>query len=253
MKRFLPLALCLAFLPLMPIQEAEAITFTFSDKTKKVAPFFEFRGDYDLPFNINLSGGVGFAPDLSSFVVPLTGNDALGSDLSSRIAQLISYDMLLDLDANLGYNFSLIGTDIGLNVILTPYAGYRHMFTFTGQLNDSNATTNTQSQGVNYGAKLKIGLPLGFSGYGYAGATTLFGGSFEKGGDSQPLNTNNMTLPDFGAGVAWNLPFFNLAHVYAGYRGFFLPNDLRLSANLTNGSSLINGVSAGFSVLFFGI
>ncbi|MGE3728542.1 MAG: hypothetical protein AB7I41_23530 [Candidatus Sericytochromatia bacterium] len=253
----LTLALAAASFALAP--QAEAITITYSDKTQRVAPYFDFRGDYDLPFNLNVSGSLGFTPDLSSFVPPLavsSGNT--GSDLLSQAIASIKWDTLFDLQLNAGYNLQLLGLDIGIGKIsttVTPYLGYRHMFTSTGSLTSALTATPTNSQlmGVNYGAKLKLGLPLGFSGYGYVGASTLLGGSIDQGSGATPINTKNMTLPEFGLGAAWNLPIFNLASIYLGYRGFFLPSDLRLNSSLDNGTSLVHGLNGGINVLFFGI
>ncbi|MBT9548638.1 MAG: hypothetical protein IV090_24805 [Candidatus Sericytochromatia bacterium] len=244
-----------AMATLGPVPQAEAVTITYSDKTQRIAPYFDFRGDYDLPFNLNVSGALGFTPDLSSFVPPLavsTGSG--GSDLLSQAIASIKWDTLFDLQLNAGYNFQLLGLDLGIGKIsttLTPYAGYRHMFTSTGSL--TATPTNSQLMGMNYGAKLKLGLPLGFSGYGYVGASTLFGGSIDQGSGATPINTKNMTLPEFGLGAAWNLPIFNLASVYLGYRGFFLPSDLRLSNSLDNGTSMVHGLNGGINILFFGI
>lgn len=234
---------------------AEAITITYSDKTQRVAPYFDFRGDYDLPFNLNVSGGLGFTPDLSSFVPPLAvSSGSGGSDLLSQAIASIKWDVLFDLQLNAGYNFQLLALDLGigkLSTTVTPYLGYRHMFTTTGSLTSS--PTNSQLMGMNYGGKVKVGLPLGFSGYGYVGASTLFGGSIDQGSGSTAINTKGMTLPEFGLGAAWNLPVFNLASVYLGYRGFFLPSDLRLSNSLDNGTSLVHGLNGGINILFFGI
>jgi hypothetical protein len=250
--------LCLGVLlasSLWIMPKAEAVTFTYSDKTQRIAPYFDFRGDYDLPFNLNISGSLGFTTDLASFVPPLavsTGSG--GSDLLSQAISNLKWDALVDLQLNAGYNFQLLGLDLGigkLTTTLTPYAGYRHMFTSTGSI--TAAPTNSQLMGLNYGAKVKVGLPLGFTGYGFLGASTLMGGSLDQGGGAVAIDTKGMTLPEFGFGAAWNLPIFNLASVYLGYRGFFLPSDLRLSASLDNGTSLVHGLSAGFNILFFGI
>lgn len=234
---------------------AEAITFTYSEKTQRVAPYFEFKGEYDLPFNLNLSGHLGFAPDLSSFVTPIAQTSGTSnSDLASQIANLIRWDTMLDLNLNVGYNFRVLDVPLGIGNVTTsliPYVGYRHMWTFTGNLN--NSSTNTQTAGLNYGLRLGVGLPLGFSAYAFGGASSLLGGSFEQGGTSQALNPNGMVLPRYGVGAAWNMPFLNMASVYAGYTGFFLPQDLRLSPTYTNGSALVHGLSAGFNILFFGI
>ncbi|PIQ28386.1 hypothetical protein COW36_03850 [bacterium (Candidatus Blackallbacteria) CG17_big_fil_post_rev_8_21_14_2_50_48_46] len=236
--------------------QAQALTFTYSDKTQRVAPYFDFRGDYDLPFNLNIAGSLGFTNDLSSFVSPLSpgSGNAAGSDLLSQALSQIKWDALTDLQLNLGYNFNFVNLDLGIGKVaatVTPYLGYRHMFTSTGSL--SASPTNSQLMGVNYGARLKIGLPLGFSGYGYLAASSLLSGSLDQGSGGTPIQTNGMVLPEFGAGAAWHLPILDLASIYLGYRGFFLPNDLRLSSSFTNGSSLVHGVSAGVNVLFFGI
>lgn len=241
-------------LGLLTVQKAEAITFTYSERTKEVSPFIELKGDYDLPFNINLAGGVGLAPNLSGFVLPVEESQVNNSDPLSQIKSLISWDVLADVNANLGYNFNLFDVNMGvgnLTGVITPYAGYRHMFTFTGQLDNENV--NTQTQGINYGGKFKVGLPLGFSGYGFVEGTSLIGGTFERGSDSQPIQTNGMILPSFGAGVAWKLPVVNLANIYLGYKGFYLPRDLRIAPNYSPNTELVHGISAGFNVLFFGV
>jgi hypothetical protein len=96
-------------------------------------------------------------------------------------------------------------------------------------------------------------LPLGFSGFAYAEASTLLGGTYSLGGESQSLATNNTTLPSYGVGVNWSLPVLNMASVYAGYRGFFLPADLRQGPVLSGDLELVHGVSIGASLLWFGI
>lgn len=260
MKKLLAcLALSCLILPLTQlVQPVQAITITYSDKTQKVAPYFDFRGNYDLPFNLNINGYLGFAPDLSSFVSPIPGTSGSSAsssgDLAAQIAQYVKWDSMLDLNLNLGYNVQLFDLDALIGHIsgkITPYAGYRHLFTFTGNLNNEN--TNTQAQGVHYGARFNLGLPLGFSGFAYAEASTLFGGSFERAGASQALQANSLTLPGYGLGVNWALPFVNLASAYIGYKGFFLPADLRHDANLDSGIELVHGLSIGANILFFGI
>ncbi|MEZ0368739.1 MAG: hypothetical protein ACAI44_06555 [Candidatus Sericytochromatia bacterium] len=250
MKRRITSLLALSCLLLPLAAPASAFTLTYSDKTQKVAPFFDFRGSYDLPFNLNVNGYVGIAPDLSSFISPLPASSSSGSDLASQISQYVKWDSMADLNLNLGYRFQLFDV-IGLSGSLMPYLGYRHMFTFTGAFNGTN--TNTQAQGAHYGARFTLGLPLGFTGFAYAEASSLFGGSFEQGGTSSALQTNGVTLPGYGLGVNWQLPFLNLASAYAGYRGFFLPTDLRLDNNLDSGITLVHGLSLGFNVLFFGV
>lgn len=238
----------------LPLQQAQALTVTYSDKTQRIAPYFDFRGDYDLPFNLNLSGSLGITPDLASFVPPLVSSGNAGADPLSQILGRLKWDTLADLQLNAGYNLNLFSLDLGLGKLsttLTPYLGYRHMFTSTGGL--STSPTNSQLMGINYGARVRVGLPLGFSGYGYVGASSLVGGSIDQGSGSQPINTQGLVLPEFGAGASWHLPIIDLASVYLGYRGFFLPADLRLSNSLSNGSVLVHGLSAGVNVLFFGI
>ncbi len=241
---------------LLSFQRAEALTLTYSDKTQRVAPYFDFRGDYDLPFNLNLSGSLGLTPDLASFVPPVSGvaGGNVGADLISQALANLKYDVLADLQLNGGYNFRLLDLNLGigqLSTSLIPYVGYRQMWTWSGGLTTTSGSS--QLNGINYGAKVKVGLPLGFSGYAYAGASTLLGGSQERGGDRQTLNTGGMMLPEFGAGAAWNLPLVNLASVYLGYRGWYLPADLRLNTDFKQGSLLVHGVSLGFNVLFFGV
>lgn len=252
MKR-LALAFALS-LPLLSLATpSQAITLTYSDKTQKVAPYFDFRGSYDLPFNLNVNGYVALAPDLSSFVTPELSNSTAtsNSDIASQIGAMIKWDTLADVNLNLGYKFALFDV-LGFNASITPYLGYRQFWTFTGNAN--NQSTNTSAQGAHYGGRFNLGLPLGFSAFAYAEASTLFAGSIETGGVSQPIVTNNLTLPGFGLGLNWQLPFVNLASAYVGYKGFFLPTDLRHSdTTFNNGISLVNGISFGFNVLFFGI
>jgi hypothetical protein len=252
MKRLL-FALALS-LPLLSLAApSQAITITYSDKTQKVAPYFDFRGNYDLPFNLNINGYAAFAPDLSSFVSPIVSTST-GSDLASQIGAQIKWDVLADTNLNLGYNIGIFDLDLLLGHIkgsVTPYLGYRHMWTFTGNVNGNN--TNTQAQGAHYGARFNLGLPLGFSGFAYAEASTLFGGSFERDGVSQALVTNGTTLPGFGLGVNWQLPFINLASAYVGYRAFFLPANLRRDPVLDGKLEMVNGLSLGLNFLFFGI
>lgn len=247
-RRLFAMIACTCLVMQLP---AQAITLTYSDKTQKVAPYFDFRGSYDLPFNLNVNGFLGIAPDLSSFISPLPPSATRsGSDLPSQIASQIKWDSLLDLNLNLGYKFKLFDV-IGFSGTLMPYLGYRHMFTFTGDLN--NNSTNTQAQGMHYGARFLLGLPLGFSGFAYAEASTLLGGSFDQGSTHSAMNTHNVTLPGFGLGLNWQLPILNLASAYAGYKGFFLPTDLRLDNNLDSGISLVHGIDFGVNFLFFGI
>lgn len=250
-----------ALLPLIAVSSlslalsapAGAVTLTYSDKTQKVAPFFDFRGSYDLPFNLNVNGYLGFAPDLSSFISPFPQAAASGDVLKDQISNWARWDTLADFNLNLGYKFGLFDV-VGISGAIVPYVGYRHMFTFTGNFDGSQVKpTNSQAQGIHYGARFNLGLPLGFSGFAYAEASTLVGGSFESNGSSTALQTNGMTLPGYGLGLNWQLPFVNLASAYAGYRGFFLPTDLRLDSNLDSGTTLIHGLSLGVNFLFFGI
>lgn len=241
----------LSFIQAVPT--AEAITLTYSEKTKKVAPYFDFRANYDLPFNLNINGYAALAPDLSSFVTPLIPAGQSG-DLASQIASYVKWDTLLDLNLNLGYKVNLFDLDLvlgHLNGSLMPYVGYRHMFTFTGDLSGGN--TSSQNQGAHYGARFNLGLPLGFSAFAYAEASTLFGSSFERSGTSQSINPNNLTLPGYGIGANWTLPFINAASAYAGYRGFFLPADLRHGTPFSGKTELIHGLNFGLNFLFFGI
>ncbi len=230
---------------------AEAITFTYSETTQKIAPWFDFKGDFNLPFNLFIKGGVGLAPDLSSFVNPLPASNSSG--LAAEIDRFINADILASGNLNLGYRFQLFDLNLGIgsvNANISPYAGYRHMYTFTGTLSEQ---TSTQLPGLHYGAQFNLGLPLGFSGYAFAEATSLLNGSFERGGVQETLQANGTTLPGFGAGVNWQLPFVNLASAYIGYQGFFLPSDLRLSSSLSGDTTLVHGVSIGASFLWFGI
>ncbi|PKL75325.1 MAG: hypothetical protein CVV27_15970 [Candidatus Melainabacteria bacterium HGW-Melainabacteria-1] len=245
------LALSCLLLPLS--QAASAVTLTYSDKTQKVAPFFDFRGSYDLPFNLNVNGYLGFAPDLSSFISPFPSAAGSGDVLKDQISNWARWDTLADLNLNIGYRFQLFDV-VGLNGSIMPYLGYRHMFTFTGNFDGNQVTpTNSQAQGIHYGARFNLGLPLGFSGFAYAEASSLVGGSFEQSGTTTAMMTNGVTLPGYGVGINWQLPFINLASAYAGYRGFFLPTDLRLDANLNEGVTLVHGLSLGANFLFFGI
>ncbi|MGV3526457.1 MAG: hypothetical protein ACO1RX_19725 [Candidatus Sericytochromatia bacterium] len=233
---------------------AEAVTLTYSDKTQRVAPYFEFRGSQDLPFNLNINGSVGFAPDLSSFITPFPHSASTGNVLSDQINNWARWDNLVDANLNLGYRFQLFDVNalIGqVNGHLMPYAGYRQLWTNTGALNGDQLST--QAGALHYGARFTLGLPLGFSGFAYGEASSLLSGSVSRNGMSEALATNGVTLPGYGVGVNWNFPFLNLASVYAGYRGFFLPEDLRLGNSLNGQLTLVHGVSLGASVLWFGI
>lgn len=232
--------------------QAHAITLTYSEATQKIAPWFDFKGDFDLPFNLFIKGNVGLAPDLASFVNPLPASSG-SSGLAAEIDRFINFDVLASGNIDLGYRFKLVDLNLGIGKLqanLSPYAGYKHMWTFTGTLNEQ---TYTQLPGIHYGTQLNVGLPLGFSAYAFAEATSLLNGSFEKGGVSETLMANGTTLPGFGLGLNWDLPFVKLASAYVGYKGFYLPEDLRLSSNLSGDTTLIHGVSIGATLLWFGI
>lgn len=255
MKKTVYLVLSLSVLGIsLGVAPAEALTITYSEKTQRPAPLLDFRAGYDLPFNLNINGKVAFAPDLSSFVAPpLANSGATGNALTDLINQQVKWDALLDTNLNLGYRFELFDLDVAIGHVqssLMPYAGYRQYWTFTGTLSQQ---TNSSARGLHYGARWNLGLPLGFSGYAYAEATTLMGGSFEQGGNSEELQTNGLTLPGYGVGVNWTLPILNAASVYAGYQGFFLPGDLRMSNSYNGSTELIHGISVGASLLWFGI
>lgn len=231
---------------------AQAITLTYSETTQKIAPWFDFQGRFALPFNLFLQGNVGLAPDLASFVNPLP-NQSNSSGLAAEIDRFINFDVLASGSLALGYRFDLFNLNLGIGSLqadLSPYAGYRHMWTFTGTL---NSQTYSQLPGLHYGTQLNVGLPLGFSAYAFAEATSLLNGTYETGGVSETLQANGTTLPGFGAGVNWELPFVKLATAYVGYKGFFLPTDLRLSNSLSGDTTLVHGVSIGASFLWFGI
>lgn len=233
---------------------AQAITITYSETTQRPAPLFEFRGNYDLPFNLNINGSAAFAPDLASFVTPIASSSASsGNVLRDLINNAITVDTLTDLNLNLGYKIDLFDLNALIGQIsgnIMPYAGYRHYFTYT--INQGDQITSNAG-GPNYGARFNLGLPLGFTGYAYAEASTLLGGQYEFAGNSSELQTQNLTLPAYGLGVNWTLPIFNAASLYAGYRGFFLPADLRQGASYSGDLELIHGLSFGGSILFFGI
>lgn len=232
--------------------QAKAVTLTYSEATQKIAPWFDFQGSFDLPFNLFLKGNVGLAPDLASFVNPLPASSG-SSGLAAEIDRWINFDVLASGNIDLGYRFNLVDLNLGIGKLqanISPYAGYKHMFTFTGTLNEQ---TYTQLPGIHYGTQVNVGLPLGFSAYAFAEATSLLNGSFQKGGVSETLMANGTTLPGFGAGINWDLPFVKLASAYVGYKGFYLPEDLRLSSNLSGDTTLIHGVSIGATLLWFGI
>lgn len=248
-KRTLLLSLALSLFA----SSAQAVTLTYSDTTGKIAPWFEFKGDFDLPFNLFLNGHVGFAPDLSSFINPLPPGGSGSGTVAQQIDRFVKFDTLADANLNLGYRFRLFDLDALIGHIsgnISPYLGYRHIWTYTGTLNQQ---TFSQMPGLHYGAQFNLGLPLGFSGYAYAEATSLLGGSIDQGSGSQSLDTHGVTLPGFGTGVNWELPFIDLASAYLGYRGFFLPSDLRQSNQLSGDISLVHGVSLGARILWFGI
>lgn len=232
--------------------QVKAVTLTYSEATQKIAPWFDFQGRFDLPFNLFLKGNVGLAPNLASFVNPLPASGG-SSGLAAEIDRFINFDVLASGNLDLGYRFDLVDLNLGIGKLqanISPYAGYKHMFTFTGTLNEQ---TYSQLPGIHYGTQLNVGLPLGFSAYAFAEATSLLNGSFEKGGVSETLLTNGTTLPGFGVGLNWDLPFVKLASAYVGYKGFYLPEDLRLSSSLSGNTTLIHGVSIGATLLWFGI
>ena len=251
LKKYATALSCLTLLVLGGTRPAQAITLTYSEATEKVAPWFDFKGTFNLPFNLFLQGGVELAPDLASFVNPLPTSGSTG--LAAEIDRYINFDVLASGNLNLGYNFDLFNINLGIGSLqanIGPYAGYKHIWTFTGTLNEQ---TYTQLPGLNYGAQFNLGLPLGFNAYAFAEATSLLNGSFEQGGVSETLQANGTTLPGFGVGLNWELPFVNLASAYVGYKGFYLPADLRLSNSLSGDTTLIHGVSIGASILWFGV
>jgi hypothetical protein len=244
--------LCVFSVMATAMPQAKAVTLTYSEATQKIAPWFDFQGNFDLPFNLFIKGNVGLAPDLASFVNPLPASSG-SSGLAAEIDRYINFDVLASGNLDLGYRFNLLDLNLGIGKLqanLSPYAGYKHMWTFTGTLNEQ---TYTQLPGIHYGTQLNVGLPLGFSAYAFAEATSLLNGSFQKGGVSETLMANGTTLPGFGVGLNWDLPFVKLASAYVGYKGFYLPEDLRLSSSLSGDTTLIHGVSIGATLLWFGI
>lgn len=257
--------------------QAQALTFTYSDKTEKIAPYIGFRPDFNVG-PLNFSGGIGGTWELSSFVDPLPKSESFQNKLTNSISsgtlpstkdlldtQVFNFDGLLDLDANLGFNFKVADV-AGLTTTVTPYLGWRHMFTATTgpSANDLiNATSlepsafgedllkksrNSNLGGLNYGGKVNVAFLNGLlSLYGVLGATTLMTGSMSENDVSTEIKTNGMTLPRLGAGAAVDL---KLLRLYAGYEGVFLPNDLRLATELTNGTTTVHTFNVGFNIGF---
>lgn len=232
---------------------AEAVTLTYSDKTGKMTQLWQFRGAYDLPFNIQVLGGLTFAPDLTSIVAPA------GTTPSTVGTLGFSYDNMLDLDLNVGYKFTVFEVDTrGLGNIVgsvVPFMGYRQLWTNTGSaaLGTGLSNSGTTLSGLNYGANFHVELPLGFSGNFYVGGSNMLGGSSNSGGTATPIDTKGIFLPQFGLNGAWRFPFWDIASIYLGYSGTLYPEDLRTTTTLSGKGALVSGVTVGVRLLWLSL
>lgn len=258
---------------LLLAQSAQAVQLTFSENTNQMGTIIRLGGGVPLPANLSLNAGIGIAPNnLGSIIKPEKPDTSLLG---------IKWDALLDLDLNIAYDWTIISAEFGplgeFKPTLSPYLGYRHMFTWTGQpevslsLNPSAAlkSFNTQLGGINAGLKFNLTLPLGFSAYADGGATILTGGGFSGDFDVNitdkddkvlktvkegNINTNGTLLPHVGVGARWALPFLELASLYAGYNLLFLPDNLRYKTDTLSGkNSMVHSVNFGLNILFFSI
>ena len=246
-------------------QSAQAFQFTYSDSTKQPGAIINLRGGIPIPgLNISINGGLGIAPNnLGSIIKP---------EVESTSPVNINWDVLLDTDINVAYDWTIMNAELGVlgsfKPTLSPYLGYRHMFTWSGRpdvsvslsanpLSVKALSFNTQLKGVNFGLKLGSTFPLGFSAYADAGATALIGGNysgdFEVNGKKEgSIDPKGNLLPRVGLGARWS--FMELASLYAGYDLMFLPNDLRFQKDVLSGDkAMVHSLNLGFSLLFFSI
>jgi len=257
---------------------AEAIELTFSDNG--IGNVMRLRGGVPLPFNFSLNAGIGGSFNLGAIVKldpALTQTlDQTTSDLLAKTAPQVlglvnqKLDLLLDLDLNFAYNYTLVEVGMGplgeFKPTLSPYLGYRHMFTWLlkpevniSTLSGSLKKFNTQLGGINAGLNFNLTLPLGFSAYADGGATFLTGGGFSGDFDVNSkkegnIDTKGTVLPHVGLGARWTMPFLEMASLYAGYNLLFLPDNLRYQTDTLSGkNSMIHSVNFGLSVLFFSI
>jgi hypothetical protein len=251
MKNILKYTSVLLTLGLIHTTAAQAVSFTYSEKTKKPAVIFNIRGGVPLPLNLSINGGLEIIPSYASIVGPnKTTND-------------FEHDFMGNIDLNLAYNFNLVNaqTPVGnFNPTLSPYVGYKHFFAYTPSINLATITNPSQSLsntgGINYGLMFSTNVPLGFYVYADAGVTSMLNGSWSQWGGNNDskgsIDSNGLILPHFGVGASWS--FFNLLTLRAGYNMTFIPDIRTPSAPLTNDSrATVHSLDVGLSFLFFSI
>lgn len=227
---------------------AQALSFTYSDKTKKNTIIFDINGGTNLPFNLYASAGVEILPFYADIVGP------------NPVTKGISNDFMVNPEINLGYNFNLFNAEtiVGdFSPTLTPYVGYKHFFAYTPSLSLSSTPLSqswSNAGGINYGLRFSSSIPLGFSVYADAGATSLLNGSWSQKNPntSGTINANGLFLPHVGAGAKFNL--FNLLTLSAGYKLLYIPDIRTPNAPLNDASkTMVHSLDVGLSFLFFSI
>ncbi len=253
MKKYLKQSLIIAllFCAITP-DVAQAINVSYSDKTKKVSTIIDLKTGTALPFNFTIDGGFEIIPSYSSIVGPLA-NTSTGDE---------RFSTMTNIQANLGYNFSLLDarTVLGnFNPTFSPYIGYKHFFAYTGTggLSTSQIQPTTSLYnlgGVNYGLRFTSSIPLGFYVYAEAGATSLLNGSWSqyKPDTSGSLSGGSLFLPNAAVGASFNL--FNAFTLRAGYNLRYIPDIRSQTLALTDSSkALVHSFDVGVSFLFFSI
>jgi hypothetical protein len=237
---------------------AQAISFTYSEKTKENAVIFDIKGSANLPFNLFVSGGIELMPSYANIV---------GANPKTSAGTSFSHDIMVNPELNLGYNFNLLNaqTVVGdFNPTLSPYVGYKHFFAYTPSVSLSSSpfsSSLSNAGGLNFGLRFSSSIPLGFFVYADAGATSMLNGSWSTSGsssDSGPISSNGLLLPHVGVGATFNL--FNLLKLSAGYRLLYVP-DIRYKGEgpqnpvvLDDSSkTLVHSLELGLSFLFFSI
>jgi hypothetical protein len=225
---------------------AQAISITYSDKTKKNTVIFDIKGSTNLPFNLYASAGVQLIPFYGDVVGPNPFTNGL------------SNDFMANPEINVGYNFNLFNAEtvVGdFNPTLTPYVGYKHFFAYTPEVTlSSSPFTQSLSNagGINYGLHFTSSIPLGFFVYADAGATSMLNGSWSQGATTGTVNSNGLFLPHAGVGATFNL--FNLLTLRAGYNLNYIPDIRTPNAPLNDASkTLVHSLDLGLSFLFFSI
>jgi len=252
-KEILKYSAALMSLSFIFASAAQAISISYSDKTKKTAVIFDVMGGANLPFNIYVNGGAQIIPAYAAIVGPNT------------MTQGLSNDFMVNPELNVGYNFNLFTADTGLGTFdptLTPYVGYKHFIAYTPSVTLDNISNPSQSLsnagGINLGVRFATNIPLGFHAYADAGLTSLLNGSWSQwtangtGNTSGTINSNGLLLPHAGVGASFNL--FNLLTLRAGYKLMYVP-DIRTPVAPLNDASkaLVHSLDLGLSFLFFSI